>query len=114
MIDMISLLRKQIEYTPLHSQITESKMVVVDKMIDILSENKRQSIGLKAVSKFLVVVFSSSRSALQSQLTRWCKVHMKEEPESTAQSSKKTARNVEQFDKRNKIIDFWCFSPAFG
>lgn len=108
----------RIQYS-FHLQITESnyhtKITLVDKMIEIMFENGRQVMGLQTVSNFLRVTFSSLESSdLRDRINDWYKVHLAEEPKSTAQKSQASNASEEPFCGTKKIVDFWCFSPAFG
>lgn len=69
-------------------------------------------IGLKALMKFLLVVFSSSAKHLRPRVEHCYKVFIEYEAEKETKQRLYGMFNVR--DETKKTIHFWCFSPAFG
>ncbi|XP_055298263.1 regulator of telomere elongation helicase 1 homolog isoform X2 [Sitodiplosis mosellana] len=77
-----------------------------------VSQKCPSGIGLRALSSFLRVVFSSSAPHLRDRVIRCYKIYIEREPD------KKTTvygvTTVEKAHPKAKIINVWCFSAAFG
>lgn len=108
-------------------QITEtnyqSKISLIKKMIEILFEERKakpkktkprppKGVGLNAISNFLQIVFSGCDSPLRDRIDSCFYVHIKADSERTAPKKHKT--DDSEIKGTNKILHFWCFSPAFG
>lgn len=106
-------------------QITEanyaSKISFLENLLEMLFERKKapQGIGLKAFSSFLKVAFSSSTSHLKDRIDRCYNVHIENElnfVQSQLQRvvTQKHKPNACAIDGTGKVVNFWCFSAAFG
>lgn len=99
-------------------QITESHISLIGKMSDILFENRKRKApkgtGLKAVSQFLQIAFASSTPHLKDRINNFYRIYVEKEVEPTGTSAKRTPKFIREFDETNKVVNLWCFSPAFG
>lgn len=68
--------------------------------------------GLRALSSFLRVVFSSSAPHLRDRVNRCYKIYIEREQEK--QTVVDGSANIEKPHPKAKIINVWCFSAAFG
>lgn len=110
-------------------QISEDAIDVLQKLVAYLIEYSKgrrhcqKGIGLKALSNFLQVAYSSAAPELRERVNRAYKVYIQYEPEKPEQEnenkrkkgkkSNPTEQNEEDV-KNRKIINFWCFSAEFG
>lgn len=69
-------------------------------------------IGLRAISSFLRVVFSSSAPHLRDRVNRCYKIFIEREPDK--QTIVDGVETTEKPHPKAKIINVWCFSAAFG
>lgn len=99
-------------------QITKSDIFVIEKMCKILFDDRIKKVpkgaGLKAVLEFLRVAFSSSTPQLEDRFNSWYRIHVEKEVEPSGTTGKRTPKFIREFDETNKIVNLWCFSPAFG
>lgn len=71
-----------------------------------------EGIGLRSLLSFLRVAFSSSAPHLRDRVIRSYKIYI--EREADKNTTLDGATIVEKSHPRAKIINVWCFSPAFG
>lgn len=93
-----------------HLQITSQNC---QKIIDLMNKSiefttgrpeygrgRRRDKGLQKMLEFMKVVYSSSSESPRDESEQYYRVHIKRDSDSETVDS--------------KIINFWCFSPAFG
>lgn len=99
-------------------QITASNISLIDKLIDLLFENKQKKApkgaGLKTILNFLRVAFSASASHLNNRIGSCYRIYIEKEVEPKCTMQKRQPKFIRDFDQTNKVVHFWCFSPAFG
>lgn len=89
-------------------------------MIEILFDNKEnrapQGIGLRAVSNFLQIAFTSLASRLKDRIDSYYRVYLQNEPpkQTTASQNDDDDADTHEINGTRKIVNFWCFTPAFG
>lgn len=99
-------------------QISESDILVIEKLVEIFFANKQKNTpkgtGLRTMLSFLQVVFSSSASELKNRIGSCYRIYFESEVEPRCTVKKHQPKYIREFDAQNKILNFWCFSPAFG
>lgn len=103
-----------------HLQIAESDIFLIEQLIEVLFESKEdkapEGVGLKSMANFLKVAYTSSASHLKDRIDSFYRVFLENEP--TTATQKDDAEDADDDDQKlkgtRKIVNFWCFSPAFG
>lgn len=88
---------------------------MIQKMIEIFYElSAMQSFGLKSIGNFLQIVFTSLASSLEDRIDNCYTVFTQNEFEPISVSQDDETDAAGTVNGIRKIVNFWCFSPAFG
>lgn len=91
----------------------ESQVFLLEKLVDIFINRKEmkssRGAGLQAMGNFLKTIFTSSSSHLKDQIDNFYRVFIQTEPTTDDEAAAYDDQKV-----NGKIVNFWCFSPAFG
>lgn len=100
-----------------NQQVAESDIFLIEKLIEILFENKEnkapQGKGLAAIANFLKVAYTSGASQLKDRIDSYYNVYLENEP-INAHTQNDESDDTQKWSGSRKVVNFWCFSPAFG
>lgn len=79
---------------------------MIEFLVGLPRKQRSKGIGLQAMLEFLQIAFATSAEKLRHKVKTSYKVHITQEP--------KKQRDKNGQEKKLKIMNFWCFSAAFG
>lgn len=94
------------------ANIREADVFLIEKLADTLLESKEpnapQGVGLNAMTNFLKVVYTSAASQLKDRIDAFFRVFVEEKP------APYQSQATQKGDAKSRVVNFWCFSAAFG